>query len=164
MADAKVRSFSSSEGYAELPYTLAQDSTLFLLMRERHPDIWFQKLDYIAEHGGMALVNVHPDYMRFGDEAPSPTTYLVEYYSRFLDYVRDEYKGAFWQPLPKEVAAWVSKHKPVARAPRRICMVTYLGFFLMRGSNGTRKPWRNEATMWMSSLCVAPRTNRPGRP
>ena len=128
VADAKVRSFSSSEGYAELPYTLAQDSTLFLLMRERHPDIWFQKLDYIAEHGGMALVNVHPDYMRFGDEAPSPTTYLVEYYSRFLDYVRDEYKGAFWQPLPKEVAAWVSKHKPVARAPRRICMVTYSSF------------------------------------
>src|ERR1017187_5425784 len=50
-----------SAGYAELPYTLPQDSTLFLLLEERHPDIWFQKLDWIARHGGMALVNVHPD-------------------------------------------------------------------------------------------------------
>src|ERR1035441_289422 len=34
-------------GYVEMPYTLPQDSTLFLLLGERQPDIWFQKLDWI---------------------------------------------------------------------------------------------------------------------
>jgi hypothetical protein len=48
-----------NDGYVELPYTLPQDSTLFLLLGERHPDIWFQKLDWVARNGGMALVNVH---------------------------------------------------------------------------------------------------------
>ena len=51
---------SSSEGYVELPYTLPQDSTLFLVLRETTPEIWMRKLDWIAEHGGMALVMSTP--------------------------------------------------------------------------------------------------------
>ena len=54
---------SSSKGYVELPYTLPQDFTLFLLLREKTTDIWRRKLDWIAEHGGMALIDTHPDYM-----------------------------------------------------------------------------------------------------
>src|SRR5260370_15609527 len=50
-------------GYVELPYTLPQDSTLFLLLREKTPDIWMRKLDWIADHGGMDLILTHPDYM-----------------------------------------------------------------------------------------------------
>jgi hypothetical protein len=49
----------AGQGYIELPYTLAQDSTVFSLLGERHPDIWFQKLDWLAKNGGMVLVNVH---------------------------------------------------------------------------------------------------------
>src|SRR5207253_10714312 len=45
----------SEGGYVELPYTLPQDLTLFVILGERTPDIWFQKLDWIAKHGGMAL-------------------------------------------------------------------------------------------------------------
>ena len=56
---------SSSEGYVELPYTLPQDSTLFLVLRETTPEIWMRKLDWIAEHGGMVLLDMHPDYMSF---------------------------------------------------------------------------------------------------
>ncbi len=56
------------KGYIELPYTLPQDSTLFLILRERSPDIWLNKLDWLAKHGGMALVNVHPDYLQFPGE------------------------------------------------------------------------------------------------
>src|SRR6516165_10211674 len=44
-------------GYVELPYTLPQDSTLFLLLAETSVDTWVQKLDCIATHGGMALLN-----------------------------------------------------------------------------------------------------------
>jgi len=116
-------------GYAELPYTLPQDSTLFLLLKERHPDIWFQKLDWIARHGGMALVNVHPDYMRFQSDAAAPHTYPSDFYRQFLDYARQRYKDSFWQPLPRELAAFVAQHKIRARrTPRRIAMVTHSYF------------------------------------
>ena len=56
-------------GYIELPYTLAQDSTLFILLQEQSAEIWRRKLDWVAEHGGMALVNVHPDYLTFKGKA-----------------------------------------------------------------------------------------------
>ena len=54
-------------GYVELPYTLPQDSTMFLVLQEKSTDIWKQKLDWLVQRGGMALVNVHPDYVGFGD-------------------------------------------------------------------------------------------------
>ena len=53
------------KGYVELPYTLPQDFTLFILMKEKNIEIWKQKLDWIAEYGGMVLLNTHPDYMNF---------------------------------------------------------------------------------------------------
>ena len=113
-------------GYVELPYTLPQDSTLFLLLRERHPDIWFQKLDWIVRHGGMALVNVHPDYARFDDEPAPPRSYPVGFYTRFLEYVRQRHGDSFWQPLPSELASFVARHRPApVSKPRRICMVTH---------------------------------------
>src|SRR5579859_4483237 len=45
-------------GYVELPYTMPQDSTLFLLFGEQNPDIWLRKLNWVAGHGGMAMVVV----------------------------------------------------------------------------------------------------------
>lgn len=45
----------------ELPYTLAQDSTLFLILGEQGIDCWKEKVRWIADHGGMVLVNAHPD-------------------------------------------------------------------------------------------------------
>lgn len=96
-----------SLGYVELPYTLPQDSTLFLILRERHPDTWLRKLDWIAKHGGMALLNVHPDYMRFEGEPVSPRTYPADFYARFLEYVKQRYGDSFWQPLPAAVSEFV---------------------------------------------------------
>jgi glycosyltransferase involved in cell wall biosynthesis len=102
---------SSSEGYVELPYTLPQDSTLFLVLRETTPEIWMRKLDWIAEHGGMALVDVHPDYISFDDSRRTATKYPVELYRQFLTYVKTRYAGEYWQPLPREVAALVLQNK-----------------------------------------------------
>ena len=51
---------AKGRGYVELPYTLPQDSTLFLLFGELNPDTWLRKLDWVASRGGMALVVVHP--------------------------------------------------------------------------------------------------------
>jgi glycosyltransferase involved in cell wall biosynthesis len=116
----------SDRGYIELPYTLPQDSTLFLLLGERHPDIWFQKLDWIARQGGMALVNVHPDYLHFEGDPPSPQTFPVEFYTQFLAYARKRYGDSFWNPLPQTLAAWASEFRPQRYAkPKRICMLTH---------------------------------------
>jgi glycosyltransferase involved in cell wall biosynthesis len=98
-------------------------------LEERHPDIWFQKLDWIARHGGMALVNVHPDYMRFEGDANSRHTYPADFYRQFLEYALRKYKDSFWQPLPRDLAAFVARHNfPPRREPRRICMVTHSDF------------------------------------
>jgi glycosyltransferase involved in cell wall biosynthesis len=106
---------SSREGYVELPYTLVQDSTLFLSLREKSPAIWLRKLDWIAEHGGMALLNVHPDYLRFPGEPPSPRTFPVELYSQFLTYLKHRYSGSYWQPLPHELASWFAQNRVAAK-------------------------------------------------
>ena len=59
------RSNGSAKGYVELPYTLPQDSTLFVLLREPSIDLWIRKVDWIVRHNGMVLLDTHPDYMNF---------------------------------------------------------------------------------------------------
>jgi hypothetical protein len=99
-----------SAGYLELPYTLPQDSTLFLMLREKSCDIWQRKLGWIAKQGGMALVNVHPDYIEFGDPAGSQR-YPVRLFVDLLRTVRS-YGRAVWEAIPREVAAWCMKRPP----------------------------------------------------
>src|SRR5580765_1394891 len=94
-------------GYVELPYTLPQDSTLFLLLRETTPKIWMRKLDWIAEHGGMVLVVTHPDYMSFDGSPQTATEYPVPFYREFLTYLKTRYAGEYWHALPNEVARHV---------------------------------------------------------
>jgi hypothetical protein len=65
-----VHDGSKTKGFVEIPYTLPQDFTLFVLMREKNIDIWKKKLDWIVEKGGMALLITHPDYMIFGGKRP----------------------------------------------------------------------------------------------
>jgi hypothetical protein len=97
-------------GYIELPYTLPQDFTLFLLLREPSIDIWKQKLDWIAAHGGMALVNMHPDYANF-DGRDDPMTFPARFYEMLLKYVNEKYGGEFWAPLPRELATWALENR-----------------------------------------------------
>jgi glycosyltransferase involved in cell wall biosynthesis len=116
----------NGHGYVELPYTLPQDSTLFLLFGEPNPDIWLRKLDWVAQHGGMALVNVHPDYMRFENEAKSFRTFPANFYERLLQQVREKHGSSVWHVLPKEMAAFAAPLKtPPPQLPKRVCMVTY---------------------------------------
>ena len=99
----------SSKGYVELPYTLPQDSTLFLVLRETTPEIWMRKLDWIAEHGGMVLLDVHPDYMSFDGSQQTTTEYPAELYREFLIYLKTRYAGQYWHALPKQVAEHVTQ-------------------------------------------------------
>ena len=113
-------------GYVELPYSLPQDSTLFLLLRERTTEIWRAKLDWIAKHGGMALLDTHPDYMAFAGEEPCFRSYPVARYEEFLQYAREQFGGKMWHVLPREMAEFVAPLRlEPPRKPKRICMVTY---------------------------------------
>jgi hypothetical protein len=96
-------------GYVELPYTLAQDSTLFLVLRETGNGLWKHKLDWVCRHGGLALVNVHPDYMAF-DGPPGACEYDVELYREFLHYAIQRYSTIAWFALPREVASFARQH------------------------------------------------------
>jgi len=116
-----------ASGYVELPYTLAQDSTLFLLMREKTIGIWKRKLDWIAEKGGMALLNLHPDYVQFEGVPNNAPSYPAALYEELLDYVRTKYGDRCWHALPREVSNLVRDQQlaHAAPAPRRICMLGY---------------------------------------
>jgi glycosyltransferase involved in cell wall biosynthesis len=107
-------------GYVELPYTLPQDSTLFLILGETSPQIWIEKLHWIVKHGGMVLLNVHPDYIRFPSSDQNKLLYPSEHYTTFLRVIRDQYAGQFWNPLPKDLARWYKqKHHTVTIASGR---------------------------------------------
>ncbi len=131
----------SQKGYVELPYTLPQDFLLFVMLQEKNIDTWKNKLDWIVNHGGMILVNVHPDYVNF-DKKRHFEQYPVEYYEEFLEYIKFNYEGQYWNALPRDVARFCAgknkvptptpsdpvslplTHFPSPR-PIRACMLVY---------------------------------------
>jgi glycosyltransferase involved in cell wall biosynthesis len=112
-------------GYVELPYTLVQDFTLFKILEEHNIDLWKRKVDWIADNGGMVLVNTHPDYMCF-EGRPGRDEYQVMHYEELLRYVREKYDGLYWAASPREVARhYCEQVPPLSRNTRRkICIVT----------------------------------------
>ncbi|TKB74834.1 MAG: glycosyltransferase [Nitrospira sp.] len=91
------------KGYVELPYTMPQDSTVFLLLEETNIDLWVRKLDWVAAHGGMVLLNTHPDYMSLNGQK-RVGGYSLQLYRDLLEYVTKRYAEQCWFALPKEVA------------------------------------------------------------
>jgi hypothetical protein len=79
----------------ELPITLTQDHTLFVILR-RDDSLWREKVEFLRARGGMALVIVHPDYVLDDDRLAA--------YGRLLRAYRDD--PEMWTPLPNEVADW----------------------------------------------------------
>lgn len=106
--------------YVELPYSLPQDLNLFVLLGERGIETWKRKLDWVAEAGGMALLDTHPDYMALdGGKSPACDEYPVAYYAEFLDYVRTRYAGQYWHALPRDVARfWRTARGGGGEAPK----------------------------------------------
>ena len=113
------RSNGSAKGYVELPYTLPQDSTLFVLLREPSIDLWIRKVDWIVRHNGMVLLDTHPDYMNFSGATARSDQYPVNRYVELLEYIRSRYAGQYWHALPREVAAHTSRTKQRDRADHR---------------------------------------------
>jgi peptidoglycan/xylan/chitin deacetylase (PgdA/CDA1 family) len=82
--------------FVELPYTLVQDYTLTAVLKQTTPRLWLEKVDVIRRYSGLALVNVHPDYLR------QPRVQQV--YEDFLQAMRR--RADFWHALPRDVARW----------------------------------------------------------
>ncbi len=101
-----VTSGETKNQYVEMPYTLPQDFTLFILMRNRNIDIWRQKLEWVVRHGGVVLVNTHPDYMNMNGQAAGREEYPVQFYEQLLRHIQEEYRGQYWHVLPKELARY----------------------------------------------------------
>jgi peptidoglycan/xylan/chitin deacetylase (PgdA/CDA1 family) len=80
----------------ELPITLVQDHTLFEILREPDLRLWRDKAAWIAHHGGLVTVLVHPDYVRSADR--------LRRYEELLAYLRSLEGG--WHALPRDVARW----------------------------------------------------------
>jgi hypothetical protein len=80
----------------ELPITLPQDHTLFVILRREDETVWVEKTEAIRGLGGLALLDAHPDYML------EPR--LLDLYRRFLHRYRDD--DSVWHALPREVAGW----------------------------------------------------------
>jgi len=105
-----VKNPDAQRGYIELPYTLPQDFSLFILMQNKNIDIWKQKMDWVVERGGMVLINTHPDYMEFNGNK-SVEGYPSQYYEEFLKYILVTYPDQYWHALPRDVARfWKSEY------------------------------------------------------
>ncbi len=114
-----VQRRNNSSPFVEMPYTLPQDFTTFVLMGEKTTDIWRRKLDWIAEKGGMVLVNVHPDYMAFGQDRPGIDEYPAQLYEDFLLYLKERYKNDFYHCLPRDLARYFSESMNTAEKKER---------------------------------------------
>ena len=99
-----VQDGARGRGYVELPYTLPQDFTVFILMRDFDLGIWKKKIDWIADRGAMALLNTHPDYMSFDPKTKRYDEYNADRYQSFLEYVSQNYAGQYWHALPLGVS------------------------------------------------------------
>src|SRR5207247_5747783 len=82
-------------------------------------------LDWIAEHGGMALIDTHPDYMALDGSSQKTEEYPIELYKELLDYIRLRYSGEYWPALPRQVAAHCSRVWPNPRTTRRIRLSSF---------------------------------------
>jgi hypothetical protein len=103
-----VRNESLGKRFLELPYTLVQDFTLFVILGEKTNDIWKQKLDWVACNKGMALLNSHPDYKNFGGAGNGLEEYPVQLYQDFLEYVRSRYCAQYWSALPQHIWSYLT--------------------------------------------------------
>lgn len=80
----------------ELPITLPQDHTLFVILQNRGGNTWLDTTALLRSRGGMALLLTHPDYLHI-EVARRAYRELLECYADDL---------TAWRPLPREVSAW----------------------------------------------------------
>lgn len=80
----------------ELPITLPQDHTLFVILQRPDGATWLEKARALRDRSGMALMLTHPDYLGT-DAAAAPYRHVLH------EFAADK---TAWRALPREVASW----------------------------------------------------------
>ncbi|HTW41575.1 MAG TPA: hypothetical protein VMD79_04630 [Solirubrobacteraceae bacterium] len=80
----------------ELPMTMPQDHTMFVILRHRDETAWIEKAEFLRSRDGMALLDTHPDYLL--------DARIMRAYGRLLE--RYAHEPSAWKPLPHEVSDW----------------------------------------------------------
>jgi peptidoglycan/xylan/chitin deacetylase (PgdA/CDA1 family) len=84
------------DSLVELPITIPMDHTLFELLGSAEAREWWEKASDLRDHGGMAVVLTHPDYLL------EPSRLRV--YERFVEWLAADADA--WHALPRDVSAW----------------------------------------------------------
>jgi hypothetical protein len=84
-----------NQSVVELPITIPQDHTVFVILNEPDARLWVRKAEHARAQGGMALMVTHPDYA---------DSRLLSAYRSLLRRFADD--PTAWRPLPREVSAW----------------------------------------------------------
>lgn len=82
----------------ELPYTLPQDHTLFVLLGHRSPEAWIEQANRLECAHGLIQCLSHPDPGYLGDDRTFAS------YCGFLDAMAE--RAHVWKVLPRDIAAW----------------------------------------------------------
>ena len=80
----------------ELPLTMPQDHTLFVILRQKGERAWVRKAEFLRAHEGMALLDTHPDYLLDPE--------ILGAYRGFLERFAEDDRA--WKALPREVSSW----------------------------------------------------------
>jgi peptidoglycan/xylan/chitin deacetylase (PgdA/CDA1 family) len=95
--------------FVEIPYTLPQDHTLFVVLRAGDNSIWKRKTEWLARHHGMACLITHPDYLLL------PAT--MAHYRDYLEYMQN--RSGVWRVLPRDLAAYWRGRNRAAERPSK---------------------------------------------
>jgi hypothetical protein len=83
----------------ELPVTMAQDYSLFHILKDYSMGLWKQQISLIREKHGLIQIIIHPDYIR--EKAARRV------YTELLCHLSElRAGGETWIALPREAAAW----------------------------------------------------------
>jgi len=85
-----------NEQMVELPLTMPQDHTLFVILSRGAERAWIEKAEFLRDRGGMALIDTHPDYLLDGR--------IMSAYRELLERFADD--PDVWRALPREVSSW----------------------------------------------------------
>ena len=82
--------------FIEMPYTLPQDHTVFIVLGRRDGSLWSEKLGYLRKCSALVSMLTHPDYL--------DSSGRMEAYARFLEEVAETENH--YHALPRTVADW----------------------------------------------------------
>ena len=67
-------------------------------------------MDWIADKGGMVLLNTHSDYMNINGGKLGKEEYPIGHYIELLSYMKSAHAGQFWHANPFEIASYWKRH------------------------------------------------------